>query len=217
MIPQHSVVWRADIAVRTALRGSAAQESALAQASARAGNWWGGPGIIWFGAVIWLGARAMHRRTISRIGLRGLEALAVASAASGIAKGVAGRARPFVGGEPWHWEFNHGWTDARFFSMPSGHTTATAAFAVAVLLATTSWPAPRRAAISLPLLLGAALVAWARLFTDQHWLSDVAVGIFLGVVSAILLARLHVNRKVSAYDRVMLGADEPHTPQKQPT
>lgn len=205
----NSFVWRADIAARGVLRDSSAQASELARESARVGNWWGGPGVVWFGAALWLGARSVRRTTVARVGLRGVEALAVASAISGIIKGLAGRARPFVDGSPWHWEFSHGWSDARFFSMPSGHTTATTAFAVGILLASTGGFAAKRIAIAAPLMVSAVFVAWARMFTDQHWLSDVVVAMVLGAATSAVLARVHARRKPSAYDRIMLGAEHP--------
>jgi len=172
-----------------------------------AANWWGGPGIIWFGAVLWLGGRTLKRTTVARIGLRGAEGLAIASALSAIIKGFAGRARPFVTpGEPWHWEFAHGWSDAHFFSMPSGHTTATTAFAVGVLLATRGIGVSQRVALVVPLIASAGAVAFARVYTDQHWLSDVLAAVVLGTVTSVVLARIHTRTRGDGYHRVMLGA-----------
>lgn len=210
-MPQGNVVWRADLAARAVVRDSTALASPALRGTAQAANWWGGPGVIWFAAALWLGGRAFGRRRLARTGLRGAEALAVASGVSGVIKGLAGRARPFVdGSEPWHWEFNHGWADARFFSMPSGHTTATTAFAVGVLYATADWPWRTRVALVAPLAASAVLVAWARMFADQHWLSDVSAAIVIGGTTALTLARVHRGRPHSAYDRIMLGAEGAH-------
>ncbi len=201
-----NVIWRADIAVQRIVRDSSLQASPMIRTAAAAANWWGGPGVIWFGAVLWLGARTLKRPAIARVGLRGVEALAIASTLSGIIKGLAGRARPFVTpGEPWHWEFNRGWSEAQFFSMPSGHTTATTACVVAMALALATWRPAIRWFATIPLLATAILVAFARLYTDQHWLSDVAVAMLLGSVTALLLARLHRLRPSPRYERVMLG------------
>lgn len=207
MPQQGNLIWRTDLVARATVRDSVALASPALQATARTANWWGGPGVIWFAAALWLGARALGRGRVARAGLRGAEALAVASGVSGIIKGLAGRARPFVdGSEPWHWEFNHGWTDARFFSMPSGHTTATTAFVVGVLCATMDWPRSQRLALAVPLVASVALVAWGRMFADQHWLSDICAAITIGTTTALVLSRVHRGRPPSAYDRVMLGA-----------
>lgn len=201
-----NAVWRMDVAVQRTVREGSVQEAPGVAAAARAMNWWGGPGVIWFGAVVWLGARAAGRRALSQAGLRGIEALAIASAVSAGIKGLAGRARPFVTpGEPWHWEFNHGWSDARYFSMPSGHTTATAAFALAFVMATRSWPTARRLSLGVPLLLTALLVPASRVVSDQHWLSDVLAGLLIGTATAVVIARVHRDRAPSRYDRVLLG------------
>ena len=177
------------------------------RAAAQAANWWGGDGVVWAAALLWLGGRAIRRNVVARVGLRGAEALAIASAISGIAKGLAGRARPFViPGEPWHFEFNHGWTDARYFSLPSGHTTATVAFAAGIALALSGAPTRLRLAVAIPLLLSAGVVAWARIVTDQHWLSDVTVGMVLGTLTSLYLSVLHRRSPSPRYERVMLGA-----------
>ena len=201
-----NVAWRADIAMQRAVRDSSTQAAPVLRSVARAANWWGGTGVVLFAAVLWLGARAFKRRTVARVGLRGAEALAVASAVSAIIKGLAGRARPFVTpGEPWHWEFNRGWVEAQFFSMPSGHTTATTAFAVAVTIATIEWKPARRLALAGPLLVSALVVAFARMYADQHWLSDVIVAEILGAVTSLILARVHAKAQHPGYARVMLG------------
>lgn len=203
-----SAAWRLDIVAQGTVQRSVQAPDDWAEKIAIAANWWGGPGVIWFAAVLWLGGRALGRATIARVGLRGTEGLAVASAISGIVKGLAGRTRPFVTpGEPWHWEFNHGWTDAQYFSMPSGHTTATFAFAVGIGIALRGMPSSRRAMIGAALAISAVLVAWARMYTGQHWFTDVLAGAILGTVTSVLLARWHSRRAAGAYDRVMLGGD----------
>jgi membrane-associated phospholipid phosphatase len=203
---QPNIVWRADAAGQRTVRDSTLQASPALRDVAKAANWWGGPGVIWFAAALWFGGRAFKRSAIARVGLRGAEGLAVASALSAIIKGFAGRGRPFVfPGEPWHWDINHGWSDAHFFSMPSGHTTATTAFAMAVLVATHGWSAKAQAALALPLLVSAGVVAFARMYSDQHWLSDVVVALVLGAATSVVLARWHARNPKSRYDRVMLG------------
>lgn len=200
-------VWEPDRATQAVLQASSLQESASLHSLAGALNWWGGPGVIWFAALLWLGARALGKTQFAKTGLRGAEGIALSSAISGITKGLAGRARPFlVPGEPWHFEFAHGWTDARYFSMPSGHTTATFGFAVAASMAATTWaPLPRRSFTALA--MGSAfLVAFARTYSNQHWLSDVVAGALLGSVTAFAIVRLHRRLGATAFDRTLLGA-----------
>ncbi|MBI1809288.1 MAG: phosphatase PAP2 family protein [Gemmatimonadetes bacterium] len=210
MIACGGFVCDADRAVQHWLQGATLQQDEALQGLAGSLNWWGGPGVIWFGALLWLAARAFGRRRLSLAGLRGVEALAIASAISGLIKGFAGRERPFVEpGEPWHFNLLHGWIDARYFSLPSGHTTATFAFAVATLVVTRDWPWPSRTGYRAALLLSAVAVAFARMYTDQHWLSDVVVGALLGGATGWIVADWHARRGDTAFDRVLAGKELP--------
>jgi membrane-associated phospholipid phosphatase len=194
-----------DRATQQSLQAPRVQQNIVLRFIGRSFNWWGGPGVVWFAAFCWLGGRMWKRAVVSEMGLRGLEAIAVASALSGIIKGLAGRSRPFLTpGEPWHWSFAHGWTDAKYFSMPSGHTTATFAFAAAVTIVAVRVPR-YRAAIAVVAFVSAGLVGFARVFTNQHWLSDVVVGALLGSITGIVLTRWHTRHPHSSFDRRLLG------------
>jgi membrane-associated phospholipid phosphatase len=203
-----NLVYDADRAIAAVLQAPALQQSQALHAVGAAFNWWGGPGVIWFAAVLWLGGRALKRARVALLGLRGAEAIAIASAISSIVKGFAGRARPFVTpDEPWHWKFFfHGWTDAPYYSMPSGHTTATIAFAVAISVASVRWAPTARVAMIVGAFSSALLVAFARVYTNQHWFSDVLAGVVLGVATGFLLTRWHERHPRTAFDRTFLGA-----------
>jgi membrane-associated phospholipid phosphatase len=200
-------VYDVDRAVASASQSATLQQSPTLHAIGRTFNWWGGSGVIWFTALIWLGGRAVKRGRAALLGLRAAEAIAVASSLSGILKGFAGRARPFVTPDaPWHWNFLHGWTDARYFSMPSGHTTATIAFATAISVASASWAPSARIAMILGAFASTLLVAFARIYTNQHWFSDVLIGALLGAITGFLIARWHERHPRTAFDRAMAGA-----------
>jgi membrane-associated phospholipid phosphatase len=200
-------LYDADRAIAAALQSAALQQNAVLHTIGIAFNWWGGPGVIWFAAILWLGGRALKQARISEIGLRGAEAIAVASAISALVKGFAGRVRPFVTpGEPWHWNFDHGWTDAHLASMPSGHTTATIAFAAAITVASVRIPRAPRILLVAAAFASVVLVGFARTFTNQHWFSDVLAGALLGGMTGFILAGWHERHPRTAFDRVLLGA-----------
>lgn len=200
-------LYDADRAIAAALQSAALQQSPLLHVIRATFNWWGGPGVIYFAALLWLGGRALKSARVSMLGLRGAEAIALTSAIGSIVKGVAGRARPFVTPDaPWHWNFLHGWTDARYFSMPSGHTYATFAFAAATIIASARWAPPPRAAMIAGALSAGILVGFARLYSNQHWFSDVLVGAALGFTTGLLISRWHERHPDTAFDRVLLGA-----------
>jgi len=197
---------RIDRATQLAFQATSLQRNELARSTVVVFNWWGGPGVIWAAALLWLGARALRRPRIAEIGLRASESIAVSSAISGIVKGLAGRARPFLTpGEPWHWDFAHGWTDARYFSMPSGHTTAAFAFAAATGLMAARWPRLAGAGVAVTVITGALLVGFARMYLDQHWATDVLAGALLGTATGIGLVTWHARHPDSAFDRALLG------------
>lgn len=204
-------VYAADRVAQRTLQATSVQQDGALRAVAETFNWWGGSGIIWFAALMWLVARAARKRRMSIVGLRGVEAIAISSAISGIIKGLAGRSRPFLRpGEPWHWDFAHGWTDARYFSMPSGHTTATFAFATAASVAVLRLKPAWRGVTIAAAFIAAAFVAFARVYLDQHWLSDVVAGAVLGGTTGFVIARWHAGRPATAFDRVLLGSAPPH-------
>jgi membrane-associated phospholipid phosphatase len=112
-------------------------------------------------------------RAVTRSGSRLAATLALAGAASSVAKLAVGRPRPdqsddadgylpFSGQE----------------AMPSGHTTM--AFALATALSddiNQTWA-------SVGLYTLAVGVGWSRINDNRHWLSDVAAGAALGITSA---------------------------------
>ncbi len=202
-------LYDADRAIAAALQSAAFQQNSLLHAIGAAFNWWGGPGVICFAALLWLAGRALKNSRVSTLGLRGAEAIAIASAISGIVKGFAGRARPHVTPDaPWHWNVLHGWTDANYFSMPSGHTTATFAFAASVIVTSSRWAQLPRIAMVTSALTAGALVAFARVYTNQHWFSDVLAATALGFTVGLIIARWHERHGNTAFDRVLLGAHQ---------
>ena len=109
--------------------------------------------------------------------LLAVESLALSSALTWTVKEVAQRPRPFTGEASSNW---HGpSSDIADYSFPSGH--ATAAFSVASVIAGQYGSNPYVP----PLAYGlASLTAFARVYDDKHWASDVvlggAIGYFVG-------------------------------------
>ena len=205
-----NTIYDFDRTIASALQSLPFQQDHTLHSISAAFNWWGGPGVIWFAAILWLGGRALKHAPVSTLGLRGaFEAIAVASAISGIVKGFAGRARPFVSpDDPGHRDFLHGWTDARYFSMPSGHTTATIAFAAAISVASGGWAPSKRIAM----IVGA--FAAASLKSRSHDSTATSIGsamsspvqCFGPAPTGLLLTRWHERHPRTAFDRALLGA-----------
>ena len=203
-IVNDNFVYTIDRAVEHALQAPAIQGDAMLRALGKFGNFWGGPGLIYFAVVLIVMGVRLRKRTLAESGLRGLEAVILASAVSGLAKGLLGRERPFLSpGAPWHWNFNHGWMDARYFSMPSGHTTASWAFAAAICVVVTRFAPLPRLTVTAAVLTAAFIAGFARLYTHQHWMSDVAVGTLLGTTVGIAVATWHARNPGTFLDKVL--------------
>jgi membrane-associated phospholipid phosphatase len=160
---------------------------------ARFVTWFGQGGVTLYptGIAVLLGLAACYLlpgRAERLAGpVRKIAAIFLAVAAAGLAddvlKIIFGRARPYVwlaGDDSGFGFFRYG---ARFASFPSGHTTTSAAAALAL---GTIFPRWRPA-----FLLAALAIGLSRIVLDVHYLSDVIAGALLGSAVAFwVLERL---------------------------
>jgi membrane-associated phospholipid phosphatase len=117
--------------------------------------------------------------------------ISVASAALAIqvVRGALGRARPHVNNtqgetrhsDPYDFQLLHGFTSFDYRAFPSMHAMASFAVASALAQEMRRRDTPDRKAIAPVLYVGAAMPALARMYLDEHWSSDIAMGVFLGV------------------------------------
>lgn len=103
-----------------------------------------------------------------------LAPVALSAAITHLLKGTIGRARPFL--ERGVAEYSPMTLSGEYASFPSGHTSY--AFCVATIFFI-YWPRTRW-----PILIWAPAVAFERILTDKHFLSDVLGGAAIGVFSA---------------------------------
>lgn len=116
---------------------------------------------------------------VAATGAHVLGAYGLAAGANIAAKWAFGRSRPSaVPSDATNFDFFSGGETNAF---PSGSA------AVVFSLATTLSDAIDRTPVSIVLYTGAALNSWARLYSNRHWLSDVAMGALIGVTSAKLV------------------------------
>ncbi len=122
-------------------------------------------------------------KTLADAGLVGMESWLLAGAVSQLGKYAIGRARPNAGEGPC--SFDPLALDEDHHSLPSGHSTVAFAGLSGFGFRTGN---PWVAAACLGL---ASCVAWARVYQDVHWTSDVFWGAVLGTAIGYSIARKH--------------------------
>jgi membrane-associated phospholipid phosphatase len=147
------------------------------------GDW---PGLTLYGAIAFLVAWWRKSRVFQRIILGMLVALAIEGAVQYPLCALTGRARPnnVEAKQEWNGPWRDGklaFFDNKIHSFPSGHTGGSFAFFGVLFFA---WR--RYGWIFLPL---AALIGWSRIYLNVHHLSDVVVGMFLGLFISWLVTR----------------------------
>ncbi len=184
-----------DRAIADAVRTSPLQDARVVRGAMSAATAYGDPGVIAVGAALWLSGHWARDDVRRLVGLRSVEAILASGAASGLLKGVTGRARPDQSpGDARDFVLGRGIGDRREFqSFPSGHASAAFAFASAVDAEWTRLRPGRPAWVPVALYAAAALTGAARVYRDQHWASDVVMGAAVGLVGGRAVVRWHAD------------------------
>lgn len=136
------------------------------------------------------------------------EALLLTNVVSQAIRGPFGRARPYVTHDENNSEFHvrKGFTSYDYRSLPSLHAASAFAAASALTAEMEEHHSGMTHVVS-PLLFTAALVpGFTRMYLDQHWASDVAMGAFVGTfLGAKVVHHAHGNPR-NRLDRMLLGA-----------
>ena len=157
------------------------RSSALARL-ADAGNAMGtGRNLIAGLAIAYVGARLTGQHALATGVLHVGAGYAVANAIVGVTKPIVGRHRPDSTNDAWR--FSPLTTSGSSHSFPSSH--AVHAFSLAAGTAIVS----RHSAVGAAAFAAAGVVAWSRVYDDQHWTSDVAASAIVGIAAAATTVR----------------------------
>lgn len=159
--------------------------------------------------ALWGIARLTRMPAMADITFHAAEAVVVGSLASQIIRGPLGRSRPFVKDFSDQYDFHpfKGFQEFDYRAFPSIHTAS--AFAVAtVYTLETKRRAPRATWIVGPIAYAiAAGPGISRMYTGQHWASDILAGAFMGTFAGAKVMRYnHDVKPNNRVNRFFLGA-----------
>lgn len=166
-------------------------------------------GTLFFGNLaLWGIARLAKLPAMADITFHAAEAVVVGSAASQVIRGPLGRSRPHVSNYTDQYDFKpfRGFRDFDHRAFPSIHTAS--AFAVAtVYTLETQRRSPRATWIVAPIAFTlAAGPAISRMYTGQHWASDIIGGAIMGTFAGVKMVRYnHDVRPDNRVNRFFLG------------
>jgi membrane-associated phospholipid phosphatase len=190
-------------------RSPSAQSNQTASHAASTFNFIGSKGVVIAGLAAYGVGRIGHFERVADLGLHTTEALFVSAGVTSIIKGLAGRQRPAVAGidDPDDFKFGGGFGRHASTSFPSGHATASFAFATLVTLETHHWKPSSTWYVAPVMFGGATLVGLARLYSNAHWASDVVMGAGVGTFTALEVYRFnHVTNRHNRLNRWLLTA-----------
>lgn len=172
----------------------------------------GGSGPFILSGLVYAAGTESQLQSVATGALHNMEAIALASTITGIAKGFTGRALPGV--QSTHsFSFGRGFHDGNgpFVSFPSGHTAA--AFAMAATLGPELGRFNSRLGdlVEPIAFTGAAAVGVARVIQHVHWPSDLPMAVVIGTWSGrAVQAHAYKRGRVASAIRGMTVAPDSH-------
>ena len=167
-------------------------------------------GTLTIGNVaLWGIARLVKAPAVADITFHAAESVVVGSAFAQLIRGPLGRARPYATNYSDQYDFHpfQGFTNFKYRAFPSIHTAS--GFAVAtVYTLETQRRAPGATWIVGPITYAiAAAPGLARLYTGQHWATDILSGTLVGVLAGTKVVRYnHDIDPDNRVNRFFLGA-----------
>ena len=191
------------------------QQNRFLSNSASGLRFMGTPGSMIIGVSMYSVGRIAKVDRMADLGLHGTEALFIAQNVVGLAKGLAGRARPEVSIEDERsFRLGRGFRNASdsYRSFPSGHSAMGFAAAAAVTSETSKWWPKSTWYIGPMMYGGATLIAASRMYNNKHWASDVVMGAAIGTFAGTKVVRYHHSHPGNRIDKWLLRPTVQKTP-----
>jgi membrane-associated phospholipid phosphatase len=165
------------------------------------------------GGTVYAVARMRKDDATADVAFHTTESVAAAAMFIQVVRGALGRARPYVideagekrDSDPYDFELLHGFTSFNYRSFPSMHAMASFAVASALSQEMRVRDTPHRQVIAPVLYAAAAMPGLGRMVLDEHWASDIAMGVFLGVLSGQKVVGYSHDHPDNRVDNFFLG------------
>lgn len=164
---------------------------------------------LFFASAITFGVGRLARwKNVADLGYHSMEAIAIGTVIGSILKPTIGRARPYAAGTNNAFIFKpfKGYTDGAYRSFPSLHEIGSFAAASVLTAESGRWAPEWRPYIGAVAYGVAGFVGIGRIYTEQHWASDVVLGSCMGAFIGQRVVHYAHSRKTSRLDHWFLGA-----------
>jgi hypothetical protein len=182
------------------------QESDFIRRGAKIANLAKDDQVMLAGALVYLTGRIAKKPHLADIAFHSTEAVLVSSTFLTLVRGTLGRSRPYVTpDDPTHFNAFQGFKQFEYRSFPSIHASAN--FAVAAVVSSEMrrrWPG-RMGWVPPVLYTAAGLPTVSRLYLRRHWMSDLVLGSFVGIVTGRKIEQYHHTHPGNKIDKFFLG------------
>jgi hypothetical protein len=162
--------------------------------------------MLTYSLVAYAGGLLLRNAPVADGGLHVAEAVAAGTIVGSFLKSTTGRARPrAAGGDPYDFRVGKGYTAGEYRSFPSLHEIGSFS-AAAALTAEVARHAPAAGRVVGVLAYGTAgAVGISRMYSAEHWASDVLLGSAMGVFLGKRIVDHAHGGPPSRADRFLLG------------
>lgn len=167
------------------------------------------------GSSLWAIGRLSHGTATADVALHATESVASGAAFIQIIRGIGGRARPFVvvdtgdarDSNQYEFDWFHGFRSYDYRSFPSMHAMASFAAATALSKEMQAHRMRYREILSPMLFIAATASPAARMYLDEHWASDIALGALIGIFAGQKTVTYSHSHSQTPIDRFLLKRD----------